>query len=108
LEIPVPKHQRNHLHLQLLRRAACREQRGLCFHCCQPMVKPTAEHLIARRDGGADTRGNVVAACLSCNHSRHADPYYSGLSADEFGWLRSFERASASASHGQPCAEVCI
>ncbi len=31
----------------------------------------TAEHLIARKDGGQDTAENVVAACLTCNRRRH-------------------------------------
>jgi hypothetical protein len=32
----------------------------------------TAEHLVARVDGGTDRVNNVVAACLACNHRRHA------------------------------------
>jgi len=31
----------------------------------------TAEHLIARQDGGKDTHENIVAACYYCNHTRH-------------------------------------
>lgn len=31
----------------------------------------TAEHLVARQDGGTDTWGNIVAACLRCNRLRH-------------------------------------
>ncbi|WP_249679752.1 HNH endonuclease [Pseudomonas abieticivorans] len=31
----------------------------------------TAEHLVARQDGGRDGRSNIVAACLSCNSRRH-------------------------------------
>lgn len=33
--------------------------------------KCTAEHLKARKDGGTDTRSNIVAACLHCNQTRH-------------------------------------
>jgi hypothetical protein len=33
--------------------------------CC------TAEHLVARRDGGRDSAANIVAACLHCNRTRH-------------------------------------
>jgi len=33
--------------------------------------KCTAEHLEARKDGGADSRSNIVAACLYCNQTRH-------------------------------------
>ena len=31
----------------------------------------TAEHLVARREGGRDIASNVVAACAHCNHTRH-------------------------------------
>jgi hypothetical protein len=31
----------------------------------------TAEHLQARRDGGADSPNNIVAACHCCNLRRH-------------------------------------
>jgi hypothetical protein len=31
----------------------------------------TAEHLIARCDGGNDKKSNIVAACLFCNQKRH-------------------------------------
>ena len=31
----------------------------------------TAEHLIARQDGGKDNQENIVAACAFCNHTRH-------------------------------------
>lgn len=31
----------------------------------------TAEHLVARQDGGKDTAANIVAACAYCNHGRH-------------------------------------
>ncbi len=31
----------------------------------------TAEHLIARCDGGTDSRKNIVAACRFCNATRH-------------------------------------
>ena len=34
----------------------------------------TAEHLVARQDGGTDCRANVVAACRWCNRTRHARP----------------------------------
>lgn len=32
----------------------------------------TAEHLIARRDGGSNSAENIVAACMYCNRGRHA------------------------------------
>lgn len=34
-------------------------------------LRSTAEHLIARCDGGGDGAGNVVAACQRCNNGRH-------------------------------------
>lgn len=74
-----------------LRQAACHAQRGLCIHCHRRMNKPTVEHLIAKRDGGKSTRANIAAACWGCNHARHADRRYSGLSASEFGWVRMLE-----------------
>lgn len=69
-----------------LRRAAFKRQRGLCYYCTFPMwlagcspgvIRPptmlecTAEHLIARSEGGRDTAANIVAACPFCNQSRH-------------------------------------
>lgn len=35
-------------------------------------VQCTAEHLVAKRDGGADHKQNIVAACRHCNFLRHA------------------------------------
>ena len=66
-------------------------QHGLCWYCGAPMwltssleldaelpssaaasrLRCTAEHLVARTDGGRDTPSNVVAACFHCNHTRH-------------------------------------
>lgn len=34
-------------------------------------LRCTAEHLVARQDGGKDVEGNIAAACLLCNSSRH-------------------------------------
>ncbi|VVN14941.1 hypothetical protein PS647_04048 [Pseudomonas fluorescens] len=31
----------------------------------------TAEHLVARQDGGRDTQSNIAAACQRCNQGRH-------------------------------------
>jgi hypothetical protein len=31
----------------------------------------TAEHLVARQDGGRDAADNIVAACRFCNATRH-------------------------------------
>ena len=67
-------------------------QDGLCYYCRCPtwecdaeefarkykmsarrtqFFKQTAEHLVARCDGGTDTDSNVVMACHYCNSSRH-------------------------------------
>lgn len=67
-------------------------QGGRCFYCCQPIwyenphhfadqhgfdiarvrhLQATAEHLVARCEGGADTPDNIVAACRFCNTRRH-------------------------------------
>jgi hypothetical protein len=31
----------------------------------------TAEHLIAKSEGGTDTASNIAAACMFCNQARH-------------------------------------
>jgi HNH endonuclease len=67
-------------------------QGGRCYYCGLPMwddavptdlrgsdtirsapkvLRCTAEHLLARSDGGGDTTDNIVAACLYCNTQRH-------------------------------------
>ncbi|MGR9206361.1 HNH endonuclease [Rhizobium leguminosarum] len=35
------------------------------------LFRCTAEHLVARCDGGRDIEGNIVAACQHCNSTRH-------------------------------------
>lgn len=74
--------------LQFLRTLAFHSQQGRCCYCEQPMwltcpteleLSPrtarysqcTAEHLLAQQDGGKDTRGNIAAACWTCNQRRH-------------------------------------
>lgn len=34
-------------------------------------LRSTAEHVVARHDGGHDTPANIVAACKYCNCHRH-------------------------------------
>ncbi|MBA3864252.1 MAG: restriction endonuclease [Erythrobacter sp.] len=69
-----------------------RQQKETCFYCCQPIwcenhsdfasrfgiteqsakrLQATAEHLLARSEGGTDALDNVVAACWFCNTQRH-------------------------------------
>lgn len=78
--------------LSRYRSSAFERQHGKCWYCDMPMhqgeiehfaivhgvsrkqarwLRCTAEHLVARSDGGADTMENVVAACLWCNSRRH-------------------------------------
>ena len=68
-------------------------QSGRCYYCNFPMwesnlesyaqlhnisksqakfFRCTAEHLVARQDGGKDTEKNIVAACVWCNQKRHS------------------------------------
>ncbi len=67
-------------------------QQGRCIYCELPMwldhpdafakkyktsikgaalFKCTAEHLLAKQDGGKDVESNIVAACHFCNQKRH-------------------------------------
>ena len=78
--------------VQKIRKAKFIEQQGQCYYCIQPMweengehfalshgisasaansLRSTAEHLVARQDGGTDTHQNIVAACRYCNCTRH-------------------------------------
>lgn len=77
--------------LRSLRAAKFESQSGRCFYCDLPMwlwcpselgLRPrsaapfqcTAEHLVAKQDGGKDAANNVVAAHACCNHRRHKRP----------------------------------
>ncbi len=74
------------------RSTAFERQGGRCYYCDFPMWRGsiehfarlygitlgqarqfqcTAEHLLARQDGGGDVRSNIVAACFVCNQRRH-------------------------------------
>ena len=75
-----------------LRNRAYQNQHGRCHYCGCAMwqsdpqlfarhhglslrqaaeFQATAEHLVARCDGGKDIAANIVAACRCCNHRRH-------------------------------------
>jgi len=74
------------------RHTAFLSQQARCCYCELPMweqsptelkhlglppesLKPlrcTAEHLVARQDGGNNSRQNIAAACHRCNKGRHA------------------------------------
>lgn len=79
-------------HLQTLRLKAFERQEHRCYYCGflmweeEPVsfalkhkitvqqaqrFRSTAEHLIARQDGGKDMAENIVSACLFCNQTRH-------------------------------------
>ena len=74
------------------RLAAFKQQNGRCYYCGLPMwlkqpteltarfriregdasrLRCTAEHLLARQEGGTNSSYNIVAACLFCNKTRH-------------------------------------
>lgn len=78
--------------LASLRKAALLRQGGRCTYCDLPIwetdpepfqsrfglsktlvmsLRATAEHLVARQDGGGDTVDNIDAACIHCNRTRH-------------------------------------
>lgn len=82
----------NNHKLRRFRKVAARKQNHRCHYCDAPMwtknawafaerhglrledcvhFQCTAEHVVARRDGGAEVR-NIVAACRHCNLMRHA------------------------------------
>jgi 5-methylcytosine-specific restriction endonuclease McrA len=77
--------------IQALKQRAFHIQEGRCCYCQAPMwlrspadlpfpspsvraaqrLRCTAEHLTARSAGGANSSGNIAAACHHCNQSRH-------------------------------------
>ncbi len=77
--------------VQSARLTAFERQCGNCFYCgvamwvttpfelpgCKSVssgyarLRCTAEHLVARSEGGRDCSANIVAACLHCNATRH-------------------------------------
>ena len=89
--------------IQKSRLLAFKRQNGRCYYCDFPMwlrnlddftskygisvsqakrLMCTAEHLIARQDGGSDASKNIVAACWFCNSARHKRT--SALSSEAF------------------------
>ena len=84
---------------------AYERQGGRCLYCLLPMyefrkeefarlynltllepgsLKSTSEHLVARQDGGLDSRENVAAACRHCNEYRHHGRAKNAPSPDRF------------------------
>ena len=108
-----------HKTLCTLRRRAFEQQRGFCHYCGLPMwqvdeasfaaqyglsarlarlLRCTAEHLVARCDGGRDERSNIVAACHWCNARRHLGRCKTAPSAEAYR-LRVARRAAAGRWH---------
>ena len=94
--------------IQKSRLLAFERQNGRCYYCGAPLwcekiaefaakfgislrqanqFQCTAEHLVARQDGGCDASKNIVAACWFCNSRRHRRT--SDLSPDAFKKLVS-------------------
>lgn len=82
----------NSKRLRRVRITAFNRQRGCCCYCNLPIweddregfafrygltakqarqFQSTAEHLLPRCDGGADSPSNIAAACWQCNRLRH-------------------------------------
>ena len=78
--------------LKRLRTQAFQKQEGRCYYCNLPMwvgspppldavggrryfaspgLRCTAEHLVAKCDGGKNLPDNIAAACEFCNRRRH-------------------------------------
>ena len=67
--------------IQHSRQIAFNRQDGKCHYCGLRMwlhgatgptqLLCTAEHLIARSEGGSEALTNIVAACWHCNQTRH-------------------------------------
>jgi hypothetical protein len=92
--------------LRQLRQQAFQKQSHYCFYCKYPIwdrdgedfsrahklpyrlakhLKCTAEHLVARQDGGQNTVDNVVAACAWCNKMRHHHRQHKAPDAAAYG-----------------------
>lgn len=78
--------------IKRFRTLAFHAQQGRCYYCRAPMwlndpdsfrriygctagqlpsLRATAEHIVARCDGGKNTQANIVAAHCLCNRRRH-------------------------------------
>ena len=108
-----------------LRRAAARRQNLRCHYCGAQMwltdhatflasfdvsaeqaarFQCTAEHLVARRDGGPNSKANVVAACRFCNVQRHDEDRVSFL--DHASYHALVRRRMGEGSWHPPWARV--
>lgn len=111
--------------LPKLRKSAFTQQNGKCFYCGFHMwldsaesfaklhgitVKQarhfqcTAEHLLARQDGGRDVGENIAAACIRCNKLRHKRKY---LMAPEQYQQHVISRVQKGGWHPLPKSATC-
>lgn len=64
----------------------------------------TAEHLVARQDGGRDSQSNIAAACLLCNQRRHKRK--DAPEPQEYKYLVQ-KRLSKGGWHSLPAGPTC-
>lgn len=53
-----------------LRKMVQGRDKGICFYCNQPAIRPTSDHVRPKRCGGRSTIWNVVTACYACNMAK--------------------------------------
>lgn len=73
LHLPPPATPRvEQLWKNIYRADAYRRQGGKCCYCREPMTRETvsADHVVARRNGGITSRENIKAACKDCNAAK--------------------------------------
>lgn len=65
---PIPEH----VWVRMYRREARAEQNGKCCYCRWPLSDEdaTADHVVARKNGGTTKRANIKAACSECNNAK--------------------------------------
>lgn len=66
--------------------------KGICHYCRRPTPSEdlTMDHIVPIARGGRSTKGNVVAACKSCNNAKKQllpmewEAYLNGINPDSF------------------------
>lgn len=66
-------------------------------------LRATAEHLVARQDGGK-SGSNIVAACLLCNNARHAHRPANAPDPDRY---RARVQSQMAKDRWHPCRVGC-
>ena len=76
----VPGMQRERQILLILKRTAWERQGKMCMYCHVPLIlkEATADHITPVSKGGKIERGNICAACKTCNNAKGA------MDAEEF------------------------